>query len=411
VKVVKYFCSALVLLAPLWASAGWVPQNSGTGVTLYSVHFPVDAQTGYAVGWSGTILKTTDGGANWVSQTSGFPSSFLYAVHFPVDASTGYVVGENMNLRVILKTTNGGAVWDSLYSPINEGIYLRSVHFPVGAQTGYIAGDNGTILKTMNGGANWTVQTSDTTGWLSSIHFPVDAQTGYAVGAVFLSGNVIGLIKKTINGGGAWSSQTLGAPRYLCSVHFPLDASTGYAVGDSGAILKTTDEGATWVSQTSGTTELLRSVHFPVDALTGYSVGYGIRKTTNGGANWVYQAYGDLYSIHFPVDALTGYAVGSGGTILKTTDGGVGVEETAEGRGQRLEVRITAKPNPFTSFAILPGHERERFSLYDVSGRKVGTYRGDRVGEGLAPGVYFLKYQEMLKQVQHDEILRIVKVR
>jgi hypothetical protein len=67
-----------------------------------------------------------------------------------------------------------------------------------------------------------------------------------------------------------------------------------------------------------------------------------------------------------------------------------GVEETAEVRGQRLEVRLTAKPNPFTTFATLPGHEAERFSLYDVSGRLVGTYKGDRIGEGLAPGVYFL---------------------
>jgi len=52
-------------------------------------------------------------------------------------------------------------------------------------------------------------------------------------------------------------------------------------------------------------------------------------------------------------------------------------------------LRIT--PNPFTSFATLPGHEAERFNLYDVSGRKVGTYRGDRIGEGLSAGVYFLK--------------------
>ena len=68
-----------------------------------------------------------------------------------------------------------------------------------------------------------------------------------------------------------------------------------------------------------------------------------------------------------------------------------GVEEKAEGRGQRLEVRIMATPNPFVSFARVPGHEAERFALYDVSGRQVGTYQGDRIGEGLAPGVYFLK--------------------
>jgi hypothetical protein len=116
-------------------------------------------------------------------------------------------------------------------------------------------------------------------------------------------------------------------------------------------------------------------------------------------------------SVHFPVAASTGYAVGDSGIILKTTDGGVGVEN---GRDQGLGIRdqgYRATPNPFTSFATVPGHEAERFSLYDVSGRRVGTYRGDRVGEGLAPGVYFLKYQEMLKQVQHDEIVRIVKVR
>ena len=78
----------------------------------------------------------------------------------------------------------------------------------------------------------------------------------------------------------------------------------------------------------------------------------------------------------------------------------------------RFDVRqLKATPNPFTSFATLPGHEAERFSLYDISGRRVGIFRGDRVGEGLAPGVYFLKHQEMLKQVQHDEIVRIVKVR
>ena len=87
-------------------------------------------------------------------------------------------------------------------------------------------------------------------------------------------------------------------------------------------------------------------------------------------------------------------------------DGGSGVEEArnAEFGTRNAELRI--KPNPFTSFATLPGHEAERFSLYDVSGRKVGTYRGDRVGEGLGPGVYFLK-----QEGKNAEPLRIVKVR
>jgi hypothetical protein len=67
---------------------------------------------------------------------------------------------------------------------------------------------------------------------------------------------------------------------------------------------------------------------------------------------------------------------------------------------------LKATPNPFTSFAKVPGHEAERFSLYDVSGRKVGVFRGDRVGEGLAPGVYFLRSSD-----GNAKPLRIVKVR
>jgi len=86
-----------------------------------------------------------------------------------------------------------------------------------------------------------------------------------------------------------------------------------------------------------------------------------------------------------------------------------GVEEESrqgdkETRGQGERLRAT--PNPFTSFASVPGREAERFALYDVSGRKVGIYWGDRVGEGLAPGVYFLR-----QEGKNAEPLRIVKVR
>lgn len=48
-------------------------------------------------------------------------------------------------------------------------------------------------------------------------------------------------------------------------------------------------------------------------------------------------------------------------------------------------------PNPFTSFTSVPGHSSDRFSLYDISGRMVGTYKGDRIGDELSPGIYFLR--------------------
>jgi hypothetical protein len=80
--------------------------------------------------------------------------------------------------------------------------------------------------------------------------------------------------------------------------------------------------------------------------------------------------------------------------------------ETAEARGPRFEVRITVKPNPFTSFATVPGHSTDRFTLYDVSGRRVGTYRGGRIGEGLRAGVYFVRVEKGKRK-----LLRVVKIR
>ena len=69
---------------------------------------------------------------------------------------------------------------------------LNSVFFTA-ADTGYVVGRDGTILKTTNGGTNWTAQTSGTTNVLNSIYF-TDANTGYTVGE-------IGTILKTINSG------------------------------------------------------------------------------------------------------------------------------------------------------------------------------------------------------------------
>lgn len=63
-------------------------------------------------------------------------------------------------------------------------------------------------------------------------------------------------------------------------------------------------------------------------------------------------------------------------------------------------------PNPFSSYARIPGHERESFILYDVSGRKVGQFPGNRIGENVAPGVYFLNPIE-----RPAKLMRILKIR
>jgi photosystem II stability/assembly factor-like uncharacterized protein len=415
-------CGASIsLLIPALAFAGWVAQTSGTTKVLMDVCFPGNVQTGYIVGcdfYSGNgpvILKTTNGGANWLPQTPPDTMAGLWGVDFPVDAVTGYTVGGLHGASYILKTTNGGATWVS-QNPRGGNKPLRRVQFPVDAQTGYAVGgydpsapSGSIILKTTDGGANWVSQSSGDTLPLWGVNFPVDANTGYVVGGTIDTtlGGKTGFILKTTNGGANWVTQLSGVTKMFSDVSFPVDPMTGFAaIGegtrDSGiaGFMKTTNGGAnwTWIRDSLD----IASICFPVDANTGYAVGgmgpssarIHIMKTTNGGASWPRQPPGTtvfLAGVNFPVDARTGWVVGDSGTILKTTDGGIGVEEENKGfEGSRVQgFKIT--PNPFTYFATLPGHEAERFSLYDVSGRQVGTYQGDRIGEGLGPGVYFLK--------------------
>jgi hypothetical protein len=82
-----------------------------------------------------------------------------------------------------------------------------------------------------------------------------------------------------------------------------------------------------------------------------------------------------------------------------------GVEEEKGVEGSKAHA-CPATPNLFRSFASVPGHERERFALYDLSGKRVGTYPGNRIGSDVPPGVYFLRPEG------HDsKPLQVVKVR
>ncbi|MFC1558519.1 YCF48-related protein, partial [candidate division KSB1 bacterium] len=269
----------------------------------------IDSNTGWAVGYEGTILHTTDGGVNWSSQTSG-TINYLTSVHF-TDVNTGWAFGSS---GIILYTIDGGTSWNSQVA-VNSDVF-NSLYF-TDSNTGWAVGGIGTILCTADGGMNWTSQNSGTSNALFNVHF-TDSNTGWAVGSS-------GTILHTTDGGVNWSIQTSGTSETLLSVRFT-DANTGWIVGWSGTILHTTDGGANWNAQNSGTSTYLFGAHF-TDSNTGWVVGYEgtILHTTDGGVNWGSQTSGTsntLQSVYF-TDSNTGWAVGYSATIIHTTDGGV----------------------------------------------------------------------------------------
>lgn len=154
----------------------WTLQISGNGSdnfgVLYSVCF-TDHLSGWAAGgnvqgWPpgmfSNILHTTDGGNNWVFQSSP-TEQCLNEIYF-TDTSNGWAVGAagQLDMSVIIHTTDGGENWNQQFCETTD--QLNSVYFS-DPENGWIAGGNGTILHAENGGltgiepynsANWHTQ-------------------------------------------------------------------------------------------------------------------------------------------------------------------------------------------------------------------------------------------------------------
>lgn len=303
----------LVLFSSISFSQIWTAQGSETN-SFYGVSF-TDANNGTAVGASGTIRRTVDGGTNWTTQTSPV-TNLWYAVSF-TDASNGTAVGTD---GTIIRTTNGGADWIQQNSGTTGHLYAISF---TDANNGTAVGVSRTIRRTIDGGANWISQNSGPSTNLHGVSF-IDASSGIIVG----SG---GTILTTTNGGTNWTQQTSGTTSNLYAVSFT-DADNATAVGQGGIVVRTTNGGINWVPQSSGTVNDLRGVSF-TDANNGTAVGLSgtIIRTTNGGTNWTTQTSGtpnDLKSVSF-INTDIGTAVGISGVILRTENGALPVEMTS----------------------------------------------------------------------------------
>ena len=87
---------------------------------MKDVGWAVGGDFGWVGNNEGTILKTSDGGSNWVEQYNG--TETFYSVDF-VDANEGWAVGED---GIVRHTVNGGQTWPEQYS---AGPDLKSVFF------------------------------------------------------------------------------------------------------------------------------------------------------------------------------------------------------------------------------------------------------------------------------------------
>jgi photosystem II stability/assembly factor-like uncharacterized protein len=253
----------------------WAVRSSSTSENLNNVYF-LNIKRGYIVGENGTYLTSIDSGNTWTKEiieiekdvplNTNLPvTNSFNAVHFTT-AYFGFIAGDS----VILSTFDGGENWE--INNLNNS--LLSICFP-SADAGYAIDNQGGIHSSTDGGMTWVRQQISPGITPSTVYF-TGVQTGYITGAS--PNNLI----KTSDGGNNWTVVHSGANN-LTSVRFA-DSLKGFAVGENGAIYKSSTSGDAWNIQYSGTTVTLNSVYFR-DSLTGAAVGNNgvILTTVTGG--------------------------------------------------------------------------------------------------------------------------------
>ncbi|MEJ2594424.1 MAG: YCF48-related protein, partial [bacterium] len=149
---------------------------------LLSLFFK-DAANGFAVGETGTILRSTDGGNSWTELMQ--DNQFHFRDVFFLDAYNGFVVGTDLSLdhkAVIFHTTDGGETWDSNFFDDDQS--LQGVFFTSSDEGWAVGGDaaqGAVILHTEDGGENWEYQEVAGAQSLTKVCFISD-ELGWAVG-------------------------------------------------------------------------------------------------------------------------------------------------------------------------------------------------------------------------------------
>ena len=230
------------------------------------------------------IRKTVDGGGTWTIQYQS--SNEHYGAMFFLNANYGWIstLPENPIFPGggVLKTTDGGDAWN-----FNNADFFgppMCIKF-VDQMTGWISHNQVlqspfcAISKSTDSGVTWDMQSGAGLRFIYSISFP-STNIGYAAGLQWFlpptSGE--GLILRTTNGGTDWSEQFKDDGE-LKSIFF-INDTVGWAVGNGGKILVTLNGGVSSVGEEENQTnpnDFLLYQNYPNPFNPSTSIQYAIR--------------------------------------------------------------------------------------------------------------------------------------
>lgn len=389
--------------------------------------------------------RSTDHGATWSQETRlSFSGSREWYPSICASGSDVHVVwfnGSDMGIRY-KRSTDTGISWlpDTLISTRTTWTYAAGYPSITAAGAAvYAVWESGyqylsclyiSLSRSTDSGASWSRDTAltDSTIMYNRSEMPSVSASGADVHVAWMDrrgGNNNIYYKRSVDLGLTWSPDSCLLEPYLAMnptqaasdslVHMVWwDAHNGGRIGYK----RSTDHGMTW-SPDVPISDTLRyaawdptviaagvNVHAVWEDYHGGWVNLHYKTSTDGGATWGPETlltsdsttWTGLYpSLAFRDTMLhlvwQDHRDGNYEVYYKRNPNGnaSGIAENPKRIRRKLLPGLIATPNPFVSFTIIPGHEKERFVIYDIAGKRVRLSLGARVGENLSPGVYFLK--------------------
>ncbi len=381
-KILAFFLFlTLNLTAQTWSPLPNAPNFIGPFSKLDDIHF-IDANKGWAINLLGDVYKTQDGGDTWDKLTN--LDTFLRCIKF-ANESVGYTASLNgafaggSGAPKMLKTIDGGNTWTDLtasISPLPIGICGLNV---LNEQTVYAVGAfyaPARFYKSTDGGATW--ENKDMSAYanaLVDLYF-FDANLGFAVG----SNSNGGVILKTTNGGTNWSvvyetslfGDLLWKIQALDNNNIYVSIA-GTSITEGARIIISNDAGENWnVKQVAPGEVHLQGVGF-LNQNHGFAGGFfdGVYETLDGGDSWQLINVGANYNRFQKISDDLMYA--SGHTVYKYSNS-LSTPNTGEIIPKPL-YSMDVYPNPVSDLLNiryqLPDYTHVNLSIYDITGKKV----------------------------------------
>lgn len=400
--------SSIVHLNTLSPTMVWGITSNRTAGSIAKYFIRSNNPAGDQFDWGDITVTQGPTNSATVGNISGVSANTAFAASFP-----GGTFGTSTYGGEIVKTINGGQSWVKKTTAAQfQGGFCNWVHM-FDATTGVALGDptGGAyeILRTTDGGDNWTRLTSN-------IPAPLNTDEYGNAGAFFVLGNTIwaGMasqnqaaqirVFKSTDRGLTWTASAPTPITYLIDKIAFKDANNGIAYGyntsgtpvaiSSVTYARTTDGGATWTQITPINKVGGSLFRFDLDAVNGlyYSVGqrfpaaspavaedFGSSYSTDG-INWTNMTNSQGYfAADFVAGPTAGSVAGYGGAA--TDVNGVGgifkfARTATATRNAALQSALNVYPNPSTSglFSVDLGSELKtgaQLTVTDALGRQV----------------------------------------